>query len=135
MFPKPSHKQEFIRVVVSLKLRAEDCFSFPHRPMTPASRLLLTCVQIYILNQPTYRRAMAGFLRRKNKQPATVNVVADTTTTTTTTKTKGATPPLFARFSTTATKSMDDVPRIVSSPMSLAPANRGGGGGGLEGGE
>ena len=75
---------------------------------------------------------MAGFLRRKNKQPATVNVVADTTTTT---KAKGGTPPLFARFATTATKSTDDVPRIVSSPMSLAASNRvGGGGGGLEGG-
>ena len=77
---------------------------------------------------------MAGFLRRKNKQPATVNVVADTTTTTTTTKTKGGAPPLFARFATTATKSTDDVPRIVSSPMSLAASNRVGGGGGLEGG-
>ena len=72
---------------------------------------------------------MAGLLRIKNKQPATVNVVADTTTTT---KTKGATPPLFPRFATTATKSTDDVPRIVSSPMSLAASNRvsGGGGGG-----
>ena len=81
---------------------------------------------------------MAGFLRRKNKQPATVNVVADTTTTTTTTtKAKGGTPPLFARFATTATKSTDDVPRIVSSPMSLAASNRVGGSGGasaLEGG-
>ncbi|KIJ91401.1 hypothetical protein K443DRAFT_14426 [Laccaria amethystina LaAM-08-1] len=84
---------------------------------------------------------MAGFLRRKNKQP-TVNMVADTmtsnlkpaTTTTTTTK-KGGTP-LFTKFATT--KSTDDVPRIVSSPMSLAASNRGGGGGGgasaLEGG-
>ena len=70
---------------------------------------------------------MAGLLRRKNKQPATVNVVADTTTTT---KTKGATPPLFPRFATTATKSTDDVPRIVSSLMSLAASNRVGGGGG-----
>ena len=76
---------------------------------------------------------MAGFLRRKNKQPATVNVVADTTTTTTT-KTKGGPPPLFSRFATTATKSTDDVPRIVSSPMSLAASNRGGGASALEGG-
>ena len=36
LFPKPSRKQEFIRVVVSPELWAEDCFSFPHRPMTPA---------------------------------------------------------------------------------------------------
>ena len=64
---------------------------------------------------------MAGFLRRKNKQPVTV---VDTTTTTTK---KGGAPPLFSRFATTATKSSDDVPRIVSSPMSLA-SNRGGGG-------
>jgi len=69
---------------------------------------------------------MAGFLRRKNKQPATV---VDTTTTK-----KGGAPPLFSRFATTATKSSDDVPRIVSSPMSLA-SNRGGGGASpLEGG-
>jgi hypothetical protein len=83
---------------------------------------------------------MAGFLRRKNKQP-TVNMVADTMTstlkpamTTTTTTKKGGTP-LFTKFATT--KSTDDVPRIVSSPMSLAASNRGGGGGGasaLEGG-
>ena len=72
---------------------------------------------------------MAGLLRRKNKQPATVNVVADTTTTM---KTKGATPPLFPRFATTAMKSTDDIPRIVSSLMSLAASNHvsGGGGGG-----
>ncbi|EDR00504.1 uncharacterized protein LACBIDRAFT_334125 [Laccaria bicolor S238N-H82] len=67
---------------------------------------------------------MAGFLRRKNKQPATV---VDATTTTTTKTKGGGTPPLFARFATT--KNSDDVPRIVSSPMSLAASNRGGGGG------
>jgi len=61
--------------------------------------------------------AMAGFLRKKTKQPEPTKALPSSS--------PGPPTPLFARFSSTTTNSSNNVaPRIVSSPMSLASGRK-----------